>query len=128
MRDLSELDVFRLTSPELLRFYGWSGDSTCGAFVIPSPVDRKPLHVIAAADLGWDHVSVSRPNRTPTWGEMEHIKRLFFRDDEAAMQLHVPVAQHISLHPNVLHIWRPHGHPPIPLPPPLMVAPVGLVS
>jgi hypothetical protein len=51
---------------------------------------------------------------------MEHVKRLFFADDECAMQLHVPPVAHISIHPFCLHIWRPQGTV-IPLPPSYMV-------
>ena len=68
----------------------------------------------------WDHVSVSRKNRVPNWAEMSHVHRLFFRDDEVAMQLHVPISQHINCHPFVLHLWRPHEGA-IPLPPAFMV-------
>ena len=121
MRNLHELGAYRITDARVWQMFGGVGDGTCGAFAIPSPVDRKPLMVIAAADAGWDHVSVSRSNRTPTWGEMEHVKRLFFTADETVMQLHVPVEQHISVHPHCLHLWRPHGQP-IPLPPAEMVA------
>jgi len=66
------------------------------------------MRVMASAGMGWDHVSISRQNRCPNWPEMEHIKRLFFRDDETAMQLHVPPSDHISIHPYCLHLWRPH--------------------
>jgi hypothetical protein len=38
---------------------------------------------------------------------MDHVKRLFFKDSECAMQLHVPVTDHISVHPFCLHLWRP---------------------
>ena len=51
---------------------------------------------------------------------MEHIKRLFFADDETAMELHVPPDKHINTHPNCLHLWRPQDQP-IPLPPSIFV-------
>jgi hypothetical protein len=38
---------------------------------------------------------------------MDHVKRLFFRDEETAMQLHVPPADHVNNHPHCLHLWRP---------------------
>ena len=71
---------------------------------------------------GWDHVSVSLPDRCPTWDEMERVKRAFFHPHEAAMQLHVPVSDHVNLHPYCLHIWRPH-YMPIPMPPGIFVGP-----
>ncbi len=80
------------------------------------PKGGRVLRVIASNDEGWDHISVSLPDRCPTWAEMDHVKRLFFKDDEVAIQLHLPPADHINIHPNVLHIWRPHDTV-IPVPP-----------
>jgi hypothetical protein len=117
MKDLRELDKYRVTDPEALAHYGgWAGDETCGAFIVPSPLDQKPLVVVASANAGWDHISVSREKRVPNWHEMSHIHRLFFRDDEVAMQLHVPSSVHVNIHPNCLHLWRGHNEQ-IPLPP-----------
>jgi hypothetical protein len=59
---------------------------------------------------------VSLEKRAPNWREMSLIHRMFFRDDEVAMQLHVPLADHINNNPNVLHLWRPRDAD-IPLPP-----------
>ena len=123
MRDLRLLDRYRDCSKEVMAHYGWAGDETCGVFVVPSPIDKAALRVTASSGEGWDHVSVSRTNRCPNWPEMEHVKRLFFRDEETAMQLHVPPAEHLSLHPHCLHIWRPNDGTEIPRPPGIMVAP-----
>jgi hypothetical protein len=121
MRDLNELNKYRVTDPKLLgHFGGWAGDATCGSFTIASPIDGRVLRVIAANGEGWDHVSVSLEKRAPNWREMSLIHRMFFRDDEVAMQLHVPPKDHINVHPNVLHIWRPHDQA-IPLPPKIFV-------
>jgi|SRR5262245_16916740 len=89
-------------------------DEYNGHFYVPC--NGALLMVIASNGGGWDHVSVSRPARIPSWTEMEFVKRTFFKDDEVAMQLHVTPADHINLNPNVLHIWRPHEDT-IPLPP-----------
>lgn len=91
----------------MIRHYGNVGDETCGVFEVPSPIDHAPLRVIASSGEGWDHVSVSRRNRTPNYPEMQVIYRLFFREDETAMQLHVPETDHVNCHPNCLHLWRP---------------------
>ena len=122
MRNLYLLDAWRDTSPEVFALE-FTGDETCGAFLLPSPIDKAPLYVIASSGMGWDHVSVSRANRCPDWPEMDHIKRLFFQDDETAMQLHVPPADHLSFHPNCLHLWRPQNVE-IPRPPAILVAPL----
>lgn len=121
MRNLHELDQYRLTDERIIASFGSAGDETCGAFQVPSPVTGEPLQIVASAGLGWDHVSVSKRRRTPTWGEMEYIKRMFFREDEMAMQLHVPISEHINIHPNCLHLWAPNNGRQIPLPPAMAV-------
>jgi hypothetical protein len=122
MRNLHLLDQFRDTSREVVAMWGFTGDETCGRFYIPSPVDKAPMCVVASSGMDWDHISVSRKNRCPNWPEMEFAKHLFFKDDETAMQLHVPPSDHINVHPFCLHIWRPlNGE--IPRPPSIMVGP-----
>jgi hypothetical protein len=113
VRDLRALDDYRIDATQS---HGWSGDGTCGAFRIPSPIDQAALTIIASAGFGWDHVSVSRSKRCPNWVELDFVKRLFFADDEVAVQFHVPGKDHINLHPNCLHLWRPQTQE-IPLPP-----------
>ena len=122
MRNLDELDDFRDRGSQIVAMYGSAGDHGNGLFRIRSPVDGGLMTVIASDGYDWDHVSVSRTNRIPGWTEMEYVKRLFFKDDETAMQLHVPPSLHISYHPNCLHLWRP-WRVDIPMPAFWMVAP-----
>lgn len=75
------------------------------------------LNAICSWSGGWDHVSVSRSDRVPNWGEMEAVKHAFFRDDETAMQLHVPAKDHVNNHEYCLHLWRPNDGREIPRPP-----------
>ncbi len=118
MIDLALLDVWRLRSVTAYRDYGGPGDPHGGVFQVPldpgSP-DRR-IRIIASVGAGWDHVSVSWPDRCPTWDEMGAVKRVFFKPEETAMQLHVPVAEHVNCHPHCLHLWRPHAAE-IPRPP-----------
>ena len=107
-----EMEIYRLEMPN------WSGDHGNGAFQIPS----RGLRIIVSDGGGWDHVSVSRQDRCPTWDEMEWVKRKFFHDSDCCMQLHVPVSDHKNCHPHCLHIWRPQ-EADIPRPPSIMVAP-----
>jgi hypothetical protein len=74
-------------------------------------------------ETGWEHVSVSLPDRCPTWEEMDHVRSLWWRADEAVMQLHVPRHLHVNCYPFCLHLWRPL-RATIPLPPPELVGPV----
>ena len=121
MRNLNLLNQFRDESPEVRERFGNVGDATCGMFRVPSNIDKAVITVLASNGEGWDHVSVSRVKRCPNWYEMEFIKHLFFKDEEVVMQLHVASADHISVHPNCLHLWRPLTAD-IPMPPKWMVA------
>jgi hypothetical protein len=122
MKSLYELNSYRLTGPAIVKRYGSAGDDREGIFKLPSPDDGEWLRVIASSGDGWDHVSVSREDRCPTWTEMEFVKRQFFKPDETAMQLHVPSEDHISFHPFCLHLWR-SLRVEIPRPPAWMVGP-----
>lgn len=84
-------------------------DSNNGAFEVPygSKPHVKVLRVIVSDGGGWDHVSVSLANRTPTWEEMCYVKDLFFRSDEVVMQLHPAKSEYVNFHPHCLHLWRP---------------------
>ena len=104
----------------VVKRYGFKGSKTCGAFMVPSPINRQPLVIVASSGGGWDHVSVSRRNRVPNWAKMEHIARLFFRDDKTAVQFHVPATNHINVHDHCLHWWRPQDAP-LPRPPGIFV-------
>ena len=94
-----------------------------GAFMLS--YNGATLVIILSDGGGWDHVSVHvvAPDlslRCPTWDEMEYVRKMVFRGDEWAMQLHAPVDKHINEHLHVLHIWRPQNQE-IPVPPRIMV-------
>jgi hypothetical protein len=88
---------------EAHRIAGPAGENS-GAFRL------GPLFIMVSDGMGWDHVSVSRADRCPTWEEMEFVKRLLFKPEETAMQLHVPESEHINNHSNCLHLWRPQSN------------------
>lgn len=91
-----------------------------GVFILPGI--KGQLICIVSDGGGWDHVSVERWDneqdpRVPDWAEMCYVKRFFFEDDEAAMQLHPREKDYIDVHSYVLHLWRPNNGMAIPLPP-----------
>lgn len=94
------------------------GDRENGYLVIP----KRQMTVVFSNGDGWEHVSVSHPDTTPTYEEMDDIKRRFWDDRDCVMQLHVPVSDHKNFHPHCLHLWRPTTVE-IPRPPSDMVAP-----
>lgn len=93
-----------------------------GAFFVPNlrSKEQAPLKVIASDGEGWEHVSVSLPNRCPTWDEMCRIKGVFWDDEDAVMELHPPRSEWVNNHSYCLHLWRPIGVE-IPLPAQWMV-------
>ena len=81
---------------------------------------RCNLNFIMSWGAGWEHCSVSMPNRCPSWDQMCEIKKAFWKDDEICFQLHPAKKDYINNHPYCLHIWRPIEQP-IPTPPSIMV-------
>ena len=70
---------------------------------------NQTVFVIAGDGLGWEHVSVSRKDRCPTWDEMCQIKAMFWDDEDCVIQYHPPKSEYVNNHPNCLHLWRPVG-------------------
>jgi hypothetical protein len=94
------------------------GNRRNGAFTLPA----RSLAIIVSDGLGWEHASVSHPDRTPTWEEMEFVKQELWGPDVTVMQLHVPAKDHVNFHPFCLHLWRPVTGD-IPRPDAIMVGP-----
>ena len=111
------------------RFSTKPGD-TFGLFRLASPTTGATLRIVVAGENSWktdamegepwDHVSVSRIDKVPTWEEMCYVKELFFDDTECVIQYHPPKSVYVNNHPNVLHLWRPCLSA-IPMPPTICV-------
>ena len=95
-----------------------------GAFVVKI-AHGQLLYVIASDGGGWEHVSVSRRDRVPTWDEMCQVKALFWGDDDCVVQFHPPRSDYVNNHSRCLHLWRPAGVA-LPRPPSLMVGDAAL--
>lgn len=98
-----------------------------GAFVIPHHRIADYFYQCLSSDEhGWEHVSVviysnkRKVDRTPTWEEMCHIKKLFWGAEEAVMQFHPKESDYVNNHPNCLHLWKQVGKEPI-MPPAYIV-------
>jgi len=93
------------------------GNHRNGAFSFPDG-----LFLVISDGLEWEHVSVSRKSRMPTYEDMVRAKDLFWDEEDCVMQLFVPKSDHINYHPYCLHMWRPLNAE-IPRPPPITVGP-----
>ena len=88
------------------------------------PVDRKRYYVVFTKQNGWEHASISHQRFTPSWDIMCKLKDMFWRKDEACMQIHPREEDYVNMHEHCLHIWKPiteENGLEIPLPPSLMV-------
>lgn len=85
-------------------------------------VDRTDMTFVASWGGGWEHVSVApvKRNKIPTWEQMCAVKDVFFKDDEAVIQIHPPKAEYVNMMTNCLHLWRPISKRLV-LPPSFMV-------
>jgi hypothetical protein len=102
MRSLHILDAYRVDDDTI------AGERH-GVFSVPSCSGRGKLAVIAASEMGWDQIDVTRDDRYPDWLEMEQIALLFFKDDEAAMIVHQPSQGHAKPAAFTLRWLRPHS-------------------
>ncbi len=89
-------------------------------YELPSPLNYLPMRafcfklndesiriITTEEPDGWEHLSVSFENRTPTWDEMCFIKELFFDPEDLCIQMHPRQSQYINMHAHCLHIWKP---------------------
>lgn len=90
-----------------------------GMFIVSLAHSQKVL-VLASDGGGWEHVSVSRRDRCPTWDEMCQVKEMFWDDEDCVIQYHPPKSEWVNNHPNCLHLWRRIGME-IPRPHPILV-------
>lgn len=90
-------------------------DGGYGALYLRGTASR-PACVVFSSGGGWEHVSVSYPNRTPTWEEMCRVKDIFWSDEECVVQYHPPKSEYVNIHPYCLHLWRKIGEE-YPMPP-----------
>ena len=105
MRDLTYLDDKRVESP--IMFLG--DKKNTGFFIMRiNGIYTKILATIdGEGDDKWEHVSVSHPNKIPSWETMAKVKELFFEDEEEVIQYHPKKSEYVNLHENCLHMWRP---------------------
>jgi hypothetical protein len=92
-----------------------------GMFIVPSyTFSTAHMTVIASDGEGWEHVSVSRQDRCPNWGEMCRIKNMFWDEEDTVVQFHPAKSEYVSNHEFCLHLWRQAGKE-FPRPPSILV-------
>jgi hypothetical protein len=64
----------------------------------------------------WLHVSVSRHDRLPAYGDMVKAHRLIVGEDRYSYEVHAPQPRHVNIHAHTLHLWAIADGGPDPLP------------
>lgn len=54
----------------------------------------------------WLHVSFSRKEGIPDWGDVRAVKDLFIGRDKEALQVFPPEDEYVNFHPRTLHLWH----------------------
>lgn len=67
---------------------------------------KNIFKIIASDGEGWEHVSVSLPNRCPTWKEMCWIKNIFWDENDCIIQFHPQKSVYVNNNKYCLHLWR----------------------
>lgn len=111
MRHLDDeltLSEHRVTAP--------SGRHGAHHYRLPTNEQGVFIWCAAAVGLGWEYVGVCRELYgrdgtrlsldLPHFSDLDRVKSLFWRRDEAALVLFPPEGVHIELHPAVVHLWR----------------------
>ena len=80
----------------------------------------KWLNFIFSYQMGWEHLSVSMPSKTPTWEQMCMMKDIFWNKNECCIEYHPKEEDYVNNHPHCLHIWKP-TEVEIPKPPSILV-------
>jgi hypothetical protein len=99
MRDLEEIKQ----NPRCC-WKGQTEDGMAGYIALP----EWQGSVVMSTGAGWEHVSVAPAKKriTPSWDDMCIVKKIFWKDDEAVIQIHPAEDEYVNNMPNCLHLWR----------------------
>lgn len=74
--------------------------------------------VVTCADhegVDWIHASIACLDRLPNYLEMCELHRAVWGATGYSYEVHAPLAQHVNIHENALHLWgRADGKPVLP--------------
>jgi hypothetical protein len=64
------------------------------------------MSAIVSVDDGKHHISISLPQRQPTWDELLAVWRWYAGDDVEGVIVVPRKADHVNLAENCLHVWE----------------------
>lgn len=62
----------------------------------------------------WLHISLSRPNKLPSWADVREVKDLFIGRDRCAIHMVPPEEFWLNFHPYTLHLFTRLDGPTVP--------------
>lgn len=63
------------------------------------------LVIVGHSEDGW-HLSISHPNRYPTWDEIKEARYLLVPDEVTMAMLLPPKAEYVNVSENCFHLWE----------------------
>ncbi|NPV81906.1 MAG: hypothetical protein HPY52_16870 [Firmicutes bacterium] len=63
------------------------------------------LVIVGKSEDGW-HMSISHPDRYPTWDEIRDARYQFMPHDITVAMLLPPPEEYINIHENCFHLWQ----------------------
>lgn len=79
---------------------------------IPSPVPNArafmfgECRILLAIENRLWHMSISHPNRYPTWDEIYDARYVLIPNKYTMAMLLPPKEQYVNVHPNCFHLWE----------------------
>ncbi|MCK9519879.1 MAG: hypothetical protein M0R74_12780 [Dehalococcoidia bacterium] len=114
-------DILKRLTEKHAKLSGYGEDGMSGILKIKEEKGKEDIfRFIFSWGMGWEHLSVSLPNRIPTWYEMCRFKDIFWGEDEWCVQFHPPKSEHVNNCSTCLHLWKPKNRP-LPVPPSILV-------
>jgi hypothetical protein len=80
--------------------------SGCGIIVGIEPARAAPVGIWVPAELELWHLSISHPERYPTWDEIADARYELVPDEVTMALLLPPRGEYVNAHPNCFHLWQ----------------------
>lgn len=99
-----EAGEFRFALPSGWRYLE-EHEPLATAFAHPNGLRAMLSVMIEQDERRWLHVSISRHDRMPSYGDLCLAKRDLIGRFRKAIQVFAPESEHVSHHPYCLHLW-----------------------
>ena len=85
----------------------FTSESGCGVIVGLEPAKKAPAGVwLPESELNLWHLSISHPDRYPTWDEIADARYALIPDDVTMAMLLPPSGEYVNAHEHCFHLWQ----------------------